>query len=271
MNSENLSDKALEKLKNKKKDIIQPEKALIQTLLNNAETKEATDKVKNNNLSNNLNNNNEISNNKTSQEEVKNSNIETNDNNTNSNNLNIMSNIPDNSKTIKLFDKIITTIQEYLALTTKVDAKLFQILTSYISMDQLKVILEERDCLNICGNLQCDNGIESSLSKKFKFNLQTKEFSRDDVKDFFCSEKCFEAFKALMIQIASYDYLLVTAFEPIYVLSRIEDFYPQNKYLKNLSLAAKNFINFKYKDKETKELRDKYNKFFIPELDDFFS
>jgi hypothetical protein len=282
MDSSLNTDKRINKLKNKKKDIIISEAVITeQKPKQEQHTKIEQENKKdsliitsqdNSNNSENIKENIDLQNSTTNKEKKKVTFKENpeiteikNEKNTNKK-MNINNNIDSN----KIINSIIYDIQLYLSLNDKIDEKLYNLITEYLSTEHLKNILEERDCRSVCSNMLCGKEFVKN-DKSVYFNSKKKEFVKVDLVDFFCDVKCFQKFKDLMEKAGKFDYLKFVQVDFIYPLTRLDDFYPNNLYIKKITKSAKILLSEKHESNEVLEiLKQKYNKYFMPELDEFF-
>ena len=178
-------------------------------------------------------------------------------------------------QTSKLLNKITLRLQTLLSIYPKVEEKLACVLIKFISPEHIKNILEERDCNNFCGNFLCDRVLnkEKEKDKRLFYNPETKKFTKDDLLSFFCNVKCFQIFKDFCKVAESFDYLYLTSKESTIIFNILIDYFPNNKYLKQISDIAKELITLnKIEMNETyKSIRDKLNKLFIEDLDQYLN
>jgi len=181
--------------------------------------------------------------------------------------------VSENQHNNSTLQKILFKIQLLLSMTNKLDSKISLILSQLLSEDHLKCILEERDCRNVCGNILCGEKLKGDKSKKtFYYNSNIKEFRKENAMEFFCDVRCFQKFKDLTSIAQKFDFLRLLNVETIFVMSILNDFYPQNKYLEEISALSKIILNQErnYLDNKEffEEIRKKYDKFFSEESEE---
>jgi hypothetical protein len=250
----------MDKLKNKKKDVITLEGSLIKSTSEIAMTAQNPSSVVEDNLNNNKNKN----------EESKPIPVDSNDNSTREHK--ISSKINDTESNNSTIKKILFKIQLLLSMTNKLDSKLLTILTRLLSEEHLKGILEERDSRGICGNLSCGSKLVTKLenSEKYYYNFNSKDFSKDTVSDFFCDVKCYQKFKYILIITKNFDYLRLLNVETIFLLSIIKEFFANNSYLEEISVLSNQILSKQYLIQTSQEnshyfvsLKEKYTKYFL--------
>lgn len=259
---ENKSNKS--KLKNKKKDIITVENT---STYNNS----SVNTLKNEEKLSKINEENEDEEANTIKGDI---NIE--DINTDSNkNINFstpsnINKIESNEDNNTIINKILFQTQLLAAMTNKLDEKLTYLLSTFISHEHLKGILEERDCREICSNLLCGENMKKvkQNEKKYYYNSSTTEFNKDSLLDFFCDIKCFQKFKELADICKNFDYFRLLNIETVFLFSILCDFYPKNLYLEEISKLAQIILNKNKKiSKEILEdFKVKYVKYFTYEI-----
>jgi hypothetical protein len=124
-----------------------------------------------------------------------------------------------------------------------------------------------------CGNILCGEKLKGDKSKKtFYYNSNIKEFRKENAMEFFCDVRCFQKFKDLTSIAQKFDFLRLLNVETIFVMSILNDFYPQNKYLEEISALSKIILNQErnYLDNKEffEEIRKKYDKFFSEESEE---
>jgi hypothetical protein len=172
-------------------------------------------------------------------------------------------NTENNNITIK---KILFKIQLLLSMTNKLDSKILSILSQVLSEEHLKGVLEERDSRGICGNLSCGSKLNLKLedSEKYYYNFTSKDFSKDSVCDFFCDVKCYQKFKDVLNVTKNFDYLRLLTIDTIYLLSILKEFYADNSYLEEISILSTQILSKQPLSQEYfSSLKEKYTKFFL--------
>ena len=231
----------LSKLKNKKKDIISAEKAeeKIIPAVNNTNNKKDADTLTHKDEQNNL-------------KEQENS-IEGNEGNN------------------SLLNKITFKIQLLFSMTNKLHEKLISIFSKIITVEHLKVILEERDCRGVCGYFKCGTKLNKK-DKKYYYNSTKKEFTKESLSDYFCCSECVQNFIEIYRICEGFDYFRLLNLENIYLLSVINEYDPKNKYLDEISALAKSIISNdnKYKGREDifKQFRENLDVYFGEEAEE---
>lgn len=134
---------------------------------------------------------------------------------------------------------VIFNIQLFFSQNKKICPKIYELLINFLSVDHLKAILEERDCLELCGNILCNNQLSKLKTKKYFYNSKTKEFEKEDVLSFFCDVRCFQKFKDAMKIANNFDYLRLFKFDTLYVLYNSKNFYIGEIYLKKIAYLIK--------------------------------
>ncbi len=149
----------------------------------------------------------------------------------------------DENKNSNVINKIIFNIhfniQLFLSSKKKINRKLFDILMNFLSIDHLKAILEERDCIGLCGNILCDKVIEKRKTKKSFYNSQLKDFVKDDVLGYFCDIKCFQLFKDAIKLSNNFDYLRLFKFESLFIFFNLKNYFSDEIYMKKISSIVK--------------------------------
>lgn len=152
-------------------------------------------------------------------------------------------NIKDSENNNNLIKKITFKIQLLLSMTNKVDHKLATIFSKLISDEQLKCVLEERDSRGICGNLSCGNKLQKLWKRESDYNFSSKDFSLETVYEFFCNERCYQKFKDVLIITKNFDYLRLLNVETLCLLSLLKDFFSDNSYLNEISEYSNNILS----------------------------
>jgi hypothetical protein len=181
--------------------------------------------------------------------------------------------VSENDQNNSTLQKILFKIQLLLSMTNKLDSKISLILSQILSEDHLKCILEERDCRNVCGNILCGEKLKGDKSKKtYYYNSNVKDFRKENAMDFFCDVRCFQKFKDLTSIAQKFDFLRLLNVETIFALSILNEFYPKNKYLEEISLLSRNILNQERNYLDNKEffenVKKKYEKFFTEEVEE---
>ena len=98
------------------------------------------------------------------------------------------------------------------------------------------------------------------------------KFRKENAMEFFCDVRCFQKFKDLTSIAQKFDFLRLLNVETIFVMSILNDFYPQNKYLEEISALSKIILNQErnYLDNKEffEEIRKKYENFFSEESEE---
>jgi len=143
------------------------------------------------------------------------------------------------SSNSNLINHIIFNIQVFFSQKKNICHKIYELLLNYLSVDHLKVILEERDCNEVCGNILCNKQIFKSKSKKYFYNSKTKEFVKEDVLSYFCDVRCFQKFKDAMKIANNFDYLRLFKFESLFIFYNLKNYYNGEIYLKKIAYLIK--------------------------------
>ena len=161
--------------------------------------------------------------------------------------------------------QIINKLILLLSLNDKIDIKLVNILSNYLSQNHLKEILEERDCRNICGNLICGEELLDDINYKKYFDPNEGEITKLSTIDSFCDEKCFEIFNNIYKFSSKYDYSIYLNIESIYLFKYLKDYLPVNKYLNEISELAEMIISsIDENNLEKNEIyKKKYDNYFL--------
>ncbi len=268
----------MEKLKNKKKDIIQAEMQPV-TQSSMSKTNDNKDNKENDNIKDNKDkleietkviNENEQKDEKDEKEENINK-----DSNTNSGTLPADENIQKSKANDSTINKIIFNIQLLLSVNDNVDIKLINTICLYLSHDNLKVIIEERECRGVCSNPICckivgDNS-SSGSNKKYYYDAMSDNFTKDDIFTMFCCIECFNLFKEFSIIASRFDYFRFLKIESLYLFYILPNYYKKSEYLNKISDLAKSILD-KNKVFENERIRDasiltnlkeKYDKYFL--------
>ena len=161
-----------------------------------------------------------------------------------------------------ILNKIIFNIQLLLSLHNQIDERLYNIVINYLSSNNLKEILEERDCGGVCGNMLCGKKLLKEKNNKFYFNSKTKDFVKDDIEDFFCDVRCLQKFKDVLKISNKFDYFSLARLEALFYLSFLTEYYPDNKYISNISKFSKVIYEKKIKDGNHNKDIDRLEKSF---------
>ncbi len=233
----------MDKLKNKKKDVISLDNQKIQI-----PQKDPDQQMKNDN---------------SEMEEVKTNPPQKQE--TDSKEISEPQKIKESENVNNVIKKILFKIQLLLSMTSKIDAKLIGILSQVLSEEHIKGILEERDCRGICGNVSCGSKIKTKDkdSASYQYNYTSKDFSKDNVLDFFCDVRCYQKFKEILIITKNFDYLRLLNIETVYLFSILKEFYSDNSYLEEISVLADQILsNQKIQGEYYAGLKEKYTNFF---------
>jgi hypothetical protein len=191
---------------------------------------------------------------------------------TNNESSNIIPNIKEidsNENTKKSLNKIILNLQFLLSLCDKVDEKLLNIFSVFLSTEQFQSILEERDCRGLCGNMLCDRKIFSKNSgeKKYIYSTTPTNFLKENVNDFFCDVRCFQKFREVYEIAKKFDYFRLMHIDSISLFSILSDYYPENYYLTEIKLSAENILANNKNKLNLNVIKDKiklkYDKYFF--------
>jgi hypothetical protein len=260
MEKTNNNSSGLNKIKNKKKDIITVDNTDINVNKTHDDVKEK-ENIKDDNK--NEINKEEVVNTDIIVEKVEKENATTPLKNTNE--------LESSESNKSLINKIIYNFQLLLSLSKKVDDKLINFASLYLSLEHFEAILEERDCKGICGNMLCGSKLDKSKQKKYYYNSNTKQFSKNDIDEYFCDIKCFQKFKDVLQIAKTFDYFRLLNLETLIIFSILPEYYPSNKYLDEITKNAKIILekNRKIDDKNFPELlskiKKKYDKYFLDE------
>jgi len=175
----------------------------------------------------------------------------------------------------KLLDKITLRLQTLFSIQPKIDEKLANLLIKFISPEHIKNILEERDCNSFCGNFLCDKVLKKDKDGRLFYNPETKKFTKEDIYTFFCNVKCFQSFKDFCKVAETFDYLYLSSPSSAVIFNILIDYFPNNKYLKQISDIAKEIIDININQADFKTLniktREYLNTLFIEDLDKYLN
>jgi hypothetical protein len=169
------------------------------------------------------------------------------------------------SSDANLINHMIFNIQVFFSQNKKICPKIYDLLLNYLSVDHLKVILEERDCMEICGNILCNKQISKPKAKKYFYNSKTKEFVKEDVLSFFCNIRCFQKFKDAIKIANNFDYLRLFKFETLFILYNSKNYYSGEIFLKKIAYLIKPIYENLLKnidDIKMDILKTKYDNYF---------
>jgi len=179
--------------------------------------------------------------------------------------------IEDNDSSKNLINKIILNLQFLLSISNKVDAKLLNLCSYFLSTEHFQSILEERDCREICGNMLCDKKIieKASHGKKYTYHSNVQQFSKENPAELFCDMSCFQKFKDAYAVAKKFDYFRLLHIDTIILFYILPDYYPDNIYLTEVKLNAERILNSYKKNKNIDITIDKvkknYNNYFYEE------
>ena len=144
-----------------------------------------------------------------------------------------------------LMDKIIVKLENFLSYTEKIDEKLYKLLSTLLSVKQYNDILEERECLNICGNLLCDNIIKNKEEKgTFSYDNIRNKFGTENLGNVFCCKNCFGIFqKAVKYSAKNYKYENLFNLDIILLFEALQDYYEKDDDLTRISNLATNLLD----------------------------
>jgi len=177
--------------------------------------------------------------------------------------------IDSNENNKKFLNKIILNLQFLLSLCNKVDEKLLNIFSVFLSTEQFQSILEERDCRGLCGNMLCDTKKfeKNSQEKKYFYGESQTNFSKENINDLFCNVRCFQKFKDVYEIAKKFDYFRLMHIDAISLFSILSDYYPENYYLTEIKLNAENILSNHKNKLNLNEIKDKiklkYDKYFF--------
>jgi hypothetical protein len=235
----------LKKLKNKKKDFITTDTPMI-----NTQNKTTTTNDKSKQITQNTN--------KSNDENINNGMIIEDVSSTEKINGKTDKNV---AKSDDGFDKnqiysIVFNIQLLLSISDKVDDKLVDLLSLYLSPEQMQSILEERDCRGVCGNMLCSNKIsQNSEEKKYLYNPSNSQFTKDELSELFCNIRCLQKYKDAYTKTKKFDFFRLMNIETIVLFSKISEYYPYNEQLSLITKISNSILekNTKYKIEEIKD------------------
>jgi hypothetical protein len=239
------------KIKNKKKDVILADN--IQDKSHNPYASNPQDQNKNQTQNKNpsekekikiinplLEEDNQIRNPQQKQEDIKKEENNNNRNNKKEYNHNFTEREKSSTeKNSKIINDVIFNIQLLFSSTKIIPLKIYESFLRFLSMENLKEILEERDCLEICGNIQCNKSLKKAREKKFFFNSKIKEFVKEDVQGYFCDIRCLQKFKDAMRITDSFDFLKFFKLENLFVLHNTKDYFNDEIFAKKISFLIR--------------------------------
>jgi len=167
-----------------------------------------------------------------------------------------------------IVNHVIFNIQLFFSRDKKIYTIIYELFINYLSVEHLKAILEERDCIEVCGNILCDNKIEKAKMKKFYYNSKLKEFVKEDVLSFFCDVRCFQKFKDGIKIANNFDFLRLFKFESLYLFYNIKNYFSEELYLKKISGIIKPLYETYLKNIDgikLEMLKVKYDNYFLEE------
>lgn len=169
------------------------------------------------------------------------------------------------SSNSNLINHVLFNIQLFFSQNKKICPKIYELLLNYLSVDHLKMVLEERDCIEICGNMLCNKVISKQKTKKYFYNSKTKEFVKEDVLGLFCDVRCFQKFKDAMKIANNFDYFRLFKFESLFILYNSKNYFNGEIYLKKIAYLIKPMYenSLKNVDEITLDLlKTKYDNYF---------
>lgn len=164
-----------------------------------------------------------------------------------------------------IMNQIIFNIQLLFSVEKLLEKKIYEIFLNFLSIDHLKAVLEERDCIEICGNILCNKHIEKPKTKKYFYDSRKKEFAKEDMLSFFCDVRCFQAFKDAIKIANNFDFLRLFKFESLFIMFNTKNYYPNEIYLKKISHLTKILFESSLKkidDVTLDMLKAKYDNYF---------
>ena len=178
-----------------------------------------------------------------------------------------------------LMDKIIVKLEYFLSYNEKIDERLYKLLAPLLSVKHYNYILEERECLNICGNLLCNNKIKNKVEKgTFSYDNIRDKFGTENIGNYFCCKNCFAIFqKALKYSNKNYKYDDLFNLDTVLLFEALQDYYEKDDELTRISNLAANLLetfirNNRSIEKEIKEYckkkRVELTKIFVEDFDE---
>ena len=237
--SDNKGKDKLKKLKNKKKDVISINPLEIlgkNSLKNNFKDKTKEEIKKEKKL---------IQENKVNSQPLSSNKIHTNKElNNNKKQEKDKFYLPDDKNSSFLLKKIMNQLEYLFSYNDIVDEKIYKLLTPLLSVSNYNSILEERETLDICGNILCGKKIKSKVPEGvFADDKITGKFDTVHISNMFCSKECFNNYQQL-VKYAAKNYKInnLLNIDSILLLEALQDYYENDEELTRISNLADNLL-----------------------------
>lgn len=272
--SDNKGKDKLKKLKNKKKDVISINPLEIlgkNSLKNNFKDKTKEEIKKEKKL---------IQENKVNSQPLSSNKIHTNKElNNNKKQEKDKFYLPDDKNSSFLLKKIMNQLEYLFSYNDIVDEKIYKLLTPLLSVSNYNSILEERETLDICGNILCGKKIKSKVPEGvFADDKITGKFDTVHISNMFCSKECFNNYQQL-VKYAAKNYKInnLLNIDSILLLEALQDYYENDEELTRISNLADNLLEtyIRSNKSDEKEIRShckkkriELTKLFVEDFDE---
>ena len=153
-----------------------------------------------------------------------------------------MKQIRDNKQSNRLIKDLVFQIQLLFSFSKKIDPKMLELLLKYLTEDNLKEILEERDSEGTCGNILCDNPNVNNGKDRYEYDYKHKKFYKNELNSLFCNIRCMQKYKDYNKVCEKFDYMIMAKEKTYFELAMIKDYFPNNSNIANISEIASRFI-----------------------------
>jgi hypothetical protein len=110
---------------------------------------------------------------------------------------------------------------------------------------------------------------KNSYGKKYIYQTNTKQFTKENLSELFCDLSCFQKFKDVFAIAKKFDYFRLLHIDTIILFCILPQYYHDNLYLDEIKLNADRIIKSQRNKENLKEIQDKiktkYDKYFLAE------
>jgi hypothetical protein len=104
--------------------------------------------------------------------------------------------LPDDKSNISLIKKIVSKFENLFSYNDIVEEKIVKLISPLLTVDNYNSILEERESLDICGNILCGNKIEEKIPEGvFTYDKVSDKYDSKHPSNVFCSKNCLDTFQ----------------------------------------------------------------------------
>ena len=187
--------------------------------------------------------------------------------------------LPDDKNSSFLLKKIMNQLEYLFSYNDIVDEKIYKLLTPLLSVSNYNSILEERETLDICGNILCGKKIKSKVPEGvFADDKITGKFDTVHISNMFCSKECFNNYQQL-VKYAAKNYKInnLLNIDSILLLEALQDYYENDEELTRISNLADNLLEtyIRSNKSDEKEIRShckkkriELTKLFVEDFDE---